>query len=326
MSTVASTEAGDPGYVDLQVNGYGGVDFNSDGLSAESLHLACQRLAADGVAKILATIITADLESMTRRLSKLAFLRAQDECVSRMIAGIHIEGPFINEQPGYVGAHPAAAVRTADVPSMQRLLDAAAGLTRIVTLAPERDPEFRVTSMLAQLGICVSAGHCDPSLDQLDAAIDAGLSMFTHLGNGCPLSVHRHDNIIQRILSRSSKLRIGLIADGVHVPWPALGNYIRCAGVDRCFIVTDAISAAGLGAGRYQLGQREVIVDNDGATWSADRSHLVGSSSTMPQVAANLKHHLSLSDDDVTRLTVTNPKGMLDDAFVRNPVSKTHVA
>ncbi|TWT64703.1 N-acetylglucosamine-6-phosphate deacetylase [Allorhodopirellula solitaria] len=300
-----------PGYIDLQVNGYGGVDFNGDEVSAESLHAACERLTEDGVSKILATIITADVQAMSRKLARIAAIRQQDPLVAKVIAGLHIEGPFINEQTGYVGAHPRDAVRPADVESMQRLLDAAEGLARIVTLAPERDPNFQVTRMLAGQGICVSGGHCNPSLDQLDGAIDAGLSMFTHLGNGCPLSMHRHDNIIQRALSRSRNLHIGLIADGVHVPWPALGNSIRCAGVERCFIVTDAISAAGLGPGHYQLGEREVVVDSDGATWAADRSHLVGSSGTMPQVAANLKHHLHLSDEDVTRLTVTNPQQIL---------------
>ncbi len=311
VNRMESSETPAAGYVDLQVNGYGGVDFNGDDLSAESLHLACERLAADGVAQILATIITADVHSMSRRLQRIATLRGQDELAAKIIAGFHIEGPFINERPGYVGAHPRDAVRPAETTSMQRLLDAAEGLTRIVTLAPERDPGFHVTRMLAEQNICVSGGHCDPSLDQLDAAIDAGLAMFTHLGNGCPLSMHRHDNIIQRVLSRSSKLWIGLIADGVHVPWPALGNYIRSAGIERCFIVTDAISAAGLGPGRYQLGQREVAVDHDGATWAADRSHLVGSSGTMPQVAVNLQRHLGLPHDAVMRLTAATPQRIL---------------
>ena len=79
--------------------------------------------------------------------------------------------------------------------------------------------------MLADQGICVAGGHCNPTLDQLDAAIDAGLSAFTHLGNGCPKGQDRHDNIIQRVLSRSDKLWVCFIADGVHVPWSALGNY-----------------------------------------------------------------------------------------------------
>ena len=87
---------------------------------------------------------------------------------------------------------------------MKRLLDAAGGLTKVVTLAPERDPGFRVTRMLARKNVIVSAGHSDASVDQLQAAIDAGLAMFTHLGNGCPMQMHRHDNIIQRVLSLSA--------------------------------------------------------------------------------------------------------------------------
>lgn len=100
---------------------------------------------------------------------------------------------------------------------MRRLLDAAGGLTRIFTLAPERDTGLAVTRMLAGRGLIVLAGHCNPSLDELDAAIEAGLSMFTHLGNGCPLAMHRHDNIIHRALSRADRLTIRFIADGTHI-------------------------------------------------------------------------------------------------------------
>ena len=149
-------------------------------------------------------------------------------------------------------------------------------------------PGMQVTRMLARQGIVVSAGHCDPSLDQLDAAIDAGLSMFTHLGNGCPLQMHRHDNVIQRALSRSQQLWLGFIADGVHVPFFALQNYLRAASFERCFVVTDAISAAGQGPGTYRLGEQTVVVDEQLATWAEDRSHLMGSAGTMPRTAANL--------------------------------------
>ena len=152
------------------------------------------------------------------------------------------------------------------------------------------------------------AGHCDPNLDQLKAAIDAGLTMFTHLGNGCPLQLHRHDNIIQRALSLSSQLWIGFIADGVHVPFVALGNYLRAAGYDRCFVVTDAISAAGLGPGEFQLGDQTVVVDDQLATWSPDRSHLMGSAGTMPRSAENLRRALGLDESRVEQLTSRNPR------------------
>jgi len=182
---------------------------------------------------------------------------------------------------------------------------------RIVTLAPERDAGSKVTRFLADQGICVSAGHCNPTLDELQAAIEAGLTMFTHLGNGCPLSMHRHDNIVQRVLSLSEQLRIGFIADGVHVPFPALGNYLRAAGSERAFVVTDAIQAAGLGPGKFKLGAQEVVVDESLATWSADRSHLVGSAGTMPMTADNLRVHLGMTDEEIRRLTYDNPRAAI---------------
>ncbi len=296
------------GYFDLQVNGYAGVDFNSDGLTADDLSSACRQLRDDGVTAILATIITDTLEAMCRRLQQLVDFRGQDALVRQIIQGIHIEGPFINASAGYVGAHRAAAVLPATVDDAKRLLEAADGLTRIVTLAPEGDNGFRTVAYLADQGICVSAGHCDPSYEQLEGAIDHGLSMFTHLGNGCPLMLHRHDNIIQRVLSLADQLWIGFIADGVHVPFPALGNYLRCATLQRSFVVSDAIAAAGLGPGTYWLGDQRCIVDDQLGTWAADRSHLMGSASTMSRMVENLKTQLHLSDEQIAQLTIHNPQ------------------
>lgn len=299
------------GYFDLQVNGYGGVDFNADGLTPDALHRACEKLHADGVAGILATIITADVDAMVARLKALATLREQDSLAKRIIAGIHIEGPFINETNGYRGAHPAHSVIPADVHVMNRLLEAAGGLTRIVTLAPERDPDSAVTRLMARQNIVVSAGHTDASLDQLESAIDAGLSMFTHVGNGCPMQMHRHDNIIQRALSLSDQLWLTFIADGVHVPWPALRNYLRAAGLHRCIVVTDAIAAAGLGPGRYTLGHWDLLIGQDMVARAPDGSHLVGSAGTMPRSESNLIEHLRLNDAEVRLLLDGNPRKAL---------------
>jgi N-acetylglucosamine-6-phosphate deacetylase len=295
-------------YFDLQLNGYKGVDFNAVGLTAAAGHEVCRQLRADGVASVLATIITDDIPQMLARLATLAAIRENDPLVAAMIPGIHIEGPFLNPAPGYVGAHPAAHVRPADVEAMKRLLEAAGGLVRLVTLAPECDAGLRVTRYLAGQGIVVSAGHCDPSLDQLRAAIDAGLTMFTHLGNGCPMLLHRHDNIIQRALSLADRLWLCFIGDGVHVPYPALGNYLRAAGIQRSIIVSDGITAAGLGPGRYTLGAQVVEVGEDLVAYSADRSHFVGATATMPQIAARLAQSLGLGPDIINRLMAVNPR------------------
>jgi N-acetylglucosamine-6-phosphate deacetylase len=298
-------------YFDLQVNGYAGVDFNKDDLTADELHRACRQLADDGVGGFLATIITEQLDAMCRRLAKLAQLREADPLAKQLIAGLHIEGPFINETDGYRGAHPRDAVLPGHVDAMKRLLDAASGLTSLVTLAPERDPGLHLTRMLAGRGIVASAGHCNPSLDELRAAIDNGLSMFTHLGNGCPMQMHRHDNIIQRALSLAGQLWLCFIADGAHVPFVALGNYLRLAGYDRCVVVTDCIAPAGLGPGRYSLGRWDLVVGEDMVPRSPDRSHFVGSAITMKQTEANLRQHLGLSDDAVRALISRNPRAAL---------------
>ncbi len=297
--------------LDLQVNGFGGVDFNRDGLTSDALRCACERLRDSGGGQFLATVITAEPDAMCRRLAAIVKCREEDPLVAEMIAGIHIEGPFLNETPGFIGAHPAAHARPAAPEFARRLLDAAGGLTRIVTLAPERDPGGRVTEFLAGQGIVVSAGHCDPSLDQLRESIDRGLTMFTHLGNGCPMQLHRHDNIIQRVLSLDDLKWICFIADGVHVPFPALGNYLRLSGPDRSIVVTDAIAAAGLGPGTYTLGEQSIVVGNDLVARSADATHFVGSTVTMRQTRENLRRELGLDDPAIARLLDRNPRRAL---------------
>ena len=295
------------GYTDLQVNGYAGVDFNQDDLSAEGLRHACERLRSDGVGGILPTVITEQLPVMRKRLERLAQLRELDPVAKELIPGFHVEGPFLNPNDGYRGAHPADSVIPATPDNALRLLDSGRGLVRLMTLAPEQDAGYKTTKALVDRGVLVSAGHCDPTLDQLDAAIDAGASMFTHLGNGCPMMLHRHDNVIQRVLSRSDRLHLCFIADGAHVPFMALGNYLRAAGIDRCSVVTDATAAAGMGPGHYRLGRWEVDIGEDLVARAPDGSHLIGSAVTMRQAAANLREHIGLTDSEVCRLTAMNP-------------------
>jgi N-acetylglucosamine-6-phosphate deacetylase len=296
------------GYFDLQLNGYKGVDFNADNLSAERCHWACEQLRADAVSAALATLTTDAVDRLIARLARLAELRRRDSLVREVLCGIHVEGPFLNETAGYIGAHPPEHARPADPEIAKRLVDAAEGAVRIITLAPERDPGFKTTRFLAERGITVSAGHCDPSLDQLRGAIDAGLSMFTHLGNGCPMMLHRHDNVIQRVLSVASRLWVCFIGDGVHVPYPTLANFLKCTGLERAVVVSDATSAGGLGPGRYTLGHQTIEVGGDLVAWAPDRSHFVGATATLPQVAERMMREMKLSAAEIDLLTKINPR------------------
>jgi len=189
-----------------------------------------------------------------------------------------------------------------------RLLDPAGGLDRIVTLAPEHDEQFRTTEFLAGNGITVSAGHCNPSLEVLRAATEHGLSMFTHVGNGCPMLMHRHDNIIQRALSLHDRLWLCFIPDGVHVEFFALQNYLRAAGLEKAIFVTDAISASRLGLGTYSLAGWDIVIGEDLVARSPDGSHFVGSTVTVPRILSNGQQQLGLSKAELTHLLDTNPR------------------
>ncbi len=295
------------GYIDLQVNGYAGIDFNQNDLAAEDIHEACARLKDDGVKGILATLITADIHEMSARLRRIVHLREQDALVKEIIIGLHIEGPFLSNKPGYGGAHSPALICPANVDKMKLLLDAADGLTRIVTLAPEADENYKVIKMLAREGITVAAGHCDPGLNELNAAIDAGLSMFTHLGNGCPLVLHRHDNIIHRALSLRDKLWLCFIADGIHIPFYVLRNYFDQVGFKKSIIVSDAMAGAGAVPGKYQLNNLQLEVGADRIVREPGKLSFAGSAIDMRLSYKNLISEIGLSEALAKQLTYENP-------------------
>lgn len=296
------------GFYDIQVNGYAGVDFNRNNMSANDLHRACAQLKKDGVAGILATVITADFENMKTRLANIVKYQAEDPLIKEIVSGIHIEGPFLNSDRGYRGAHPEECMFDADPERVEELLEAAGGITKIVTLAPEKDNNMKVTRLLADKGITVSAGHCHPSLEQLHKAIDAGLSMFTHFGNGIPNDLRRHYNILQRVLSVREHLWICYIADGIHVPYFALKNYMDLTGIEHSIITSDCMAAAGAPPGRYTISHIELEVGEDGVVREPGKENFAGSSATMKKCYDNLTNGLGISDADAHILTVDNPK------------------
>lgn len=300
------------GYVDLQVNGYAGVDFNDDALTDQAILAVCRRMRDDGVGKFLPTIITDEFQLMIRRITRVAEAVQTHAEVAEVVGGIHVEGPFISPVKGFVGAHPADCVRDASIDLAMQLVDAGRGLVRLVTLAPEVHGAIEVTRHLTDQSIIVAAGHSDASVAQLHAAIDAGLKLFTHLGNGCPGQMHRHDNIIQRVLSLAGQIKISFIADGHHIPWFALGNYLRTVPDENIVIVTDAISAAGLGPGFHRLAGQMVEVDQHLAAWAEGHQHFAGCATTMPQMAEMLASRLQIDAERIDRWTRINPTALLE--------------
>jgi N-acetylglucosamine-6-phosphate deacetylase/6-phosphogluconolactonase/glucosamine-6-phosphate isomerase/deaminase len=297
--------------LDLQLNGFGGVDFGADDLTVEQVRAACAAVAARGGGQALATVITDSIPALVRRIERLATILEEDPLVRRTLVGIHVEGPFIRGDKGFVGAHPPAHARAATVDEATLLVAAGRGHVRMMTLAPERDRGCRTIGWLAEQGILVAAGHCDPSADELRQACAAGLRCFTHLGNGCPHVLPRHDNVIHRAIACETLPWITMIPDGVHVPLPALRNWLRAIGSERAIAVTDTTAAGGMGPGTFRLGSQSVTVDADGAAWSADRTHLVGSTAGMDDVRRVLGALPGFTTADVDRLTATNPRRAL---------------
>jgi N-acetylglucosamine-6-phosphate deacetylase len=298
-------------YFDLQINGYAGTDFCSSDTTIEEMRHACEALKGDGIEGILATMITDSVDALAARLEKMVRFREEDSLIREVVRGFHVEGPFISPEIGYVGAHPPRWVKPANVADAARLLEAGGGLVRLMTLAPEFDDGAATTKYLVGQGVTVSAGHCDPDFGTLERAIDSGLSMITHVGNGCPVILPRHDNFIQRVLSLSDRLWLCFIPDGAHVPFFALQNYLKVAGLERTIFTTDAIMAAGLGPGTYELSGEPVEVDEAGVARRPGSPNLAGSTIRGHQVAANLREYLGLSDAEVQQVYRDNPRRAL---------------
>jgi N-acetylglucosamine-6-phosphate deacetylase len=293
--------------VDLQVNGYMGVDFNDPRCTRAEIRQAALAMRADSVAAALPTIITAAPDVMLACIANLRQAMEADAEVSAVFRGLHIEGPFLSPRPGFVGAHPIEHTSTQDLSLLADLIAAGGELVRLLTLAPEVDTDGRLSAYCVERGVVVAAGHTDASLAEMDCCIAAGLSLFTHLGNGCPRQMDRHENIIYRALRRSDRLRYTLIADGFHLPETLFRNLLQWIPRQRLAVVSDAISAAGLGPGTYQLGPRQVTIGADRAARDPSGEHFVGSASTMADADRWLSNTLGLSLCERQELLQVNP-------------------
>jgi N-acetylglucosamine-6-phosphate deacetylase len=281
-------------YIDLQINGAYGVDFNSDSLTSEHFEFACTKLKESGVVGFLPTIITDSFDTMCKRIGNIASIVEASPQLSGLVRGIHVEGPFLSDRAGFYGTHPPQHIMQANQRDAMRLVEAGCGMVRLVTLAPEQDSACETTRRLSDEGIMVFAGHTDASFDTLKRAVDCGLRGFTHLGNGCIHQVDRQDNIMQRVLALREKLTITLIADGIHLPSWLLKSWLEIIGPARSIIISDSMSAAGMPAGEYSIGNQTVLVEPSRRTRHRDHGYLAGSASTMAVMDRVLTETLSI--------------------------------
>lgn len=294
-----------PGLVDLQVNGFAAVDYNSPETPLDEIARSLEVQRATGVTRLLPTVITGSDENMRGSLRRLAKAKRELDR-GRMIAGFHVEGPWISPDDGPRGAHPKRHVRGASIDEFERLQEAAGGDVRIVTLAPETPNATAVIEHMAQAGVVVSLGHHDGTREQIHDAIAAGATMVTHLGNGAHSTIKRHENILTYQLAADA-LTAGLIADGIHLPPDFVKTAVRAKQLERVFLVTDAAPPAGSHPGVYRFGHIEVELTPDLAVRLTDSGRLAGSALSMERGVGNLARFAGLTLEQAWRAGSTAP-------------------
>ena len=299
-----------PGLIDIQVNGFDGVDFNDPDTGAEQIAVAAGRLWRTGVTAFCPTVITESFDHISKCISNLVRAADQSPEFARAMIGIHVEGPFISPEDGPRGAHPKLHTRAPDWDEFQRWQDAARGRIRIVTLSPEWPGAIEFIEQAAATGVVVAIGHTAANPTQIANAARAGAKLSTHLGNGSHAKIDRHPNYIWEQLANDD-LWASFIIDGHHLPPSVVKCFLRSKGVARSILVTDAISAAGKPAGRYRLGAVEVELTPERRVNLPGTPYLAGSVLEMHEAIAKTVQYSDATLDDALRMASGNPAELL---------------
>ncbi|WKK26494.1 N-acetylglucosamine-6-phosphate deacetylase [Streptomyces olivoreticuli] len=292
-----------PGFVDIHVHGGGGASFSSG--DAEEALTAIRTHRAHGTTTTVASTVTGDLDDLARQAAVLAELTEQGD-----LAGIHFEGPFIS--PHRCGAHQPELLRDPDPADVRKLIDAARGAARMMTLAPELPGGLDSVRLLADAGVIAAVGHTDSTYEATMEAVEAGATVATHLYNAMPALLHRAPGPIAALLE-DERVTVELINDGTHLHPAALELAFRSAGADRVAFITDAMGAAGMNDGMYPLGPMRVEV-KDGVARIADgptAGSIAGSTLTLDTAFKRAVTVDKLPVEDVVRALSANPARLL---------------
>ncbi len=306
-----SGESGDdtlwiaPGFIDIQVNGFAGVDFNIPETSRSDIQRALDLILSTGVTRCLPTVITGPPEDMVACLRNLA--RARRELpLGHAIAGFHVEGPYIAPEDGPRGAHPLDSVRPPDLAEYHRWQEATGGAIRLITLSPHWPGALDYIRAITRDGVTASIGHTGATAEQITAAVDAGATLSTHIGNAGHTVLPKHPNYIWDQLAED-RLSASFIVDGIHLGASFLRASVRAKTVSRCVLVTDASAPAGAPPGRYRLGRQEADLTEDGRVVLTGTNRLAGSALKMNDAVTNVMRMAGISLRDAVEMATVNP-------------------
>lgn len=309
-----------PGFIDVQSNGYGGQEFSSPELTADQVAVIARVQASFGVTQFCPTVTTAGAETIAHSLSTIAEACRRFDDVDAVVAGIHLEGPYIASQDGPRGAHPLEHCRPPDWEEFERFQQAAEDRICILTLSPEFAGAAEFIRRVVDTGVVVAIGHTGADSSQIRAAVDAGARLSTHLGNGAHRSLRRHPNYLWDQLAED-RLSASLIVDGHHLPSEVVQTFVRAKTPQRCILVSDLSGLAGLPPGRYdtQLCELEILADGrlviagqDQLLAGASRPIGVGVARVMRDAGVDLATAIAMVHDHPARLLGREPIELIE--------------
>jgi N-acetylglucosamine-6-phosphate deacetylase len=295
------------GLIDLQVNGFRGLDLNDGAVTPARVIALTRMIAGLGVTTYLPTLVTASRASLLSALAAIAEARQQDPLCARMVPFVHVEGPFLAPEDGPRGGHPRQHIRPPDLDEVAEWQQVSGNLVGKITLSPHHDRAHHFIRALADQGILVAIGHTSATAEQIRAAVTAGARLSTHLGNGAAATLPRHPNFIWAQLA-DDRLDAGFIADGFHLPADTFKAMLRAKGLERSYLVSDTTAAGGLPPGIYDqpIGGR-VEVGGDGRLSVVGTPYLAGASRPLKEDVALAIRMADLTLADGLRLASSNP-------------------
>ncbi len=299
-----------PGFFDIQVNGYKGLDYSSDTLKGDHLSAVIEALGKAGTTRHLPTIITAPRERIVQNLKILASMLDENPDMEYAVPGFHIEGPYISEIDGPRGAHDATYIRDPDFEEFLTWQEASGGRIKIVTLAPERRGALDFIKKITAAGVTAAVGHSAAAPEVIKKAVKAGASLSTHLGNGSHAELPRLRNYLWEQLA-DDNLYASIISDGFHLPDAVIKTFYRTKGSDKLILTSDVSPAGGSAPGRYTWDKIKVDVHSDGHVGLAGTPYLAGAGHLLDRDIARFIKASSCSVPDAVKLCTVNPSRML---------------
>jgi N-acetylglucosamine-6-phosphate deacetylase len=300
-----------PGFIDNQINGYSGIDFSGSDINSDDVIKASGAILKDGTTTFLPTLITADLSTMTRSLKVLCEAWEKDELFRAAVPGFHLEGPYISPEEGFRGCHPIEFIRKPSVDEFRELQEISGNRIIQITLAPEAEGAMELIKYCVSAGIVVAMGHTRASASQIKMAVDLGVKLSTHLGNGCANTIHRHNNPLWPQLA-DERLTPSIIADGHHLLPEEIKVFYKVKGAGNIILTSDVVYLSGMAPGKYFYLGTEVQLTESGMLLDVRHNCLAGASYPVKKGVETIMDYTGCSLSEAVNMATLNVAGVLN--------------